>query len=436
MAAIANLRAENLTVEPGKEATCEISVQNTGTIVEQFQLTPLGDAADWMTVEPETLSLFPGAEATAVIKFAPPRSSEVVAGSVPFAVKVTASTDPDDATVEESTIEVAPFFILVADLLPNASNGRRAAKHRVGVENRGNAPLLAAFEAVDPTDELSLGARPANLSLGPGQASVVQVRVRPIHLIILGQKKTHPFQVVAAAPGVETQTLNGTMTQKPLLPKWALAVAALAAIVLVWLALVKPQIKSAAKTEALNASASGTQSAAAAKTAADAAAAKAAAAQAAAQAAASSAGATTTTGPTTTTSTSTTLPPAAPPPAAPQFVTNPTDGRVDVVAAPGAVNQGTYGMQKGNTLSITDLVLENVRGSSGEVHIQRLTPKLAPQDLLVLRLDSFRDQSYHFTTPMIFSDPSTLQVQVFCDSNQIDCNVGAYFTGSLKQPAS
>src|SRR6266851_6325782 len=226
MAAIANLRAENLAAEPGKEATCEITVQNTGTIVEQFSLTPLGDAVDWISVEPDTLSLFPGAEASAVVTLKPPRTSDVVAGNVPFAIKVTPSTDPEDATVEESSIEVAPFFVLVTDLLPSSSTGRRKTKHRVSVENRGNAPLVAAFEAVDPNDELAVGARPTGLTLAPGTASFVQVRVRPLHLIVLGSKKPHPFQVVAAAPGVDTQTLNGTMVQKPILPKWALVVAA------------------------------------------------------------------------------------------------------------------------------------------------------------------------------------------------------------------
>ena len=62
MGATASLATKSVRVEPGAGASLEIRVRNTGQVVDQFSLDILGDAAPWTTVEPPSLSLFPGAE--------------------------------------------------------------------------------------------------------------------------------------------------------------------------------------------------------------------------------------------------------------------------------------------------------------------------------------------------------------------------------------
>ena len=57
--------------------------------VDQFAFEVLGDAAAWSTVEPSSVSLFPDAEETVQVRFRPPRTADLTAGPVPFAVKVT-----------------------------------------------------------------------------------------------------------------------------------------------------------------------------------------------------------------------------------------------------------------------------------------------------------------------------------------------------------
>ena len=117
MGASATLRTTAVTVEPGGSAFCELALRNTGSVVDEFTFEILGDAADWATVTPATISLFPGTEGSVQITFQPPRSSDIQAEAIPFAVKVTSREDPEGGTVQEGTVQVGAFAEVAAELL-------------------------------------------------------------------------------------------------------------------------------------------------------------------------------------------------------------------------------------------------------------------------------------------------------------------------------
>jgi len=73
MGVITSLTTADLTVEAGARAVATIRVRNTGSIVDRFDIDVVGVTASWATVDPASLSLFPGAEGTATITFAPAR---------------------------------------------------------------------------------------------------------------------------------------------------------------------------------------------------------------------------------------------------------------------------------------------------------------------------------------------------------------------------
>ncbi len=113
MGAIVRLSSDALEVVPGTDVSLQVTVRNTGTVVDQFAIDVLGDAAQWATVEPATLSLFPAAEGAVTIRFAAPRSSSVAAGDIPFAVRASSHEDPQGSAVEEGTLTVHAFSDLV-----------------------------------------------------------------------------------------------------------------------------------------------------------------------------------------------------------------------------------------------------------------------------------------------------------------------------------
>ena len=88
MGCSASLNPSKVAVAPGGQAEAELRVRNTGGVVDEFTVEVLGEAAPWATAAPESVSLFPGGEATVHLLFRPQVVAGGPAGSVPFGVRV------------------------------------------------------------------------------------------------------------------------------------------------------------------------------------------------------------------------------------------------------------------------------------------------------------------------------------------------------------
>jgi hypothetical protein len=451
---VVNLQAENLMVEPGHATTCEMSLANTGTIVEQFTIMVLGEVAPWTQSDPPVVSLFPGGQQTVTLRFSPPRLPTTPSGPVPFAVKVIPSNEPDESVTEEGTITVGSFNDVGAELVPRVATGRVLGRQRLAVDSRGNVPLPVTISALDAADALKFQIRPAVLTTAPGEARFVRVGIRPRQRFWKGPPQQKPYKVQITPENENPLLLDGALTQKAVLPKWVYGlVALLAAAVLVWFLLLKPAVHSdavnanksalaaqAAQTKSLAGQLSATQSSVAANSAA-----AAANAAAVAKLAGKKTPQTTTTSSTTTTTTTTvpkkvvakavttTTATTQPPP-----VTGPNDGRIEVVAGPGSTASNSVTMLPHSTLQITDIVIQNVSGQAGRARVQRLAagPGQAPEDLLVENLGTLNDQEYRFDTPIVFTSGQQLILSVDCQADQPACDVGIYYTGPLTEPAA
>jgi hypothetical protein len=51
----------SIEVQPGQQASRDVQVRNTGSVVDRVLLDVLGEAREWMTVEPAEISLMPAA---------------------------------------------------------------------------------------------------------------------------------------------------------------------------------------------------------------------------------------------------------------------------------------------------------------------------------------------------------------------------------------
>ncbi len=454
MTVVVNLQAENLSVEPGQITTCSLTLANTGTIVEQFTIMLLGDVAPWTEADPPVVSLFPGGQQAVTLRFAPPRLPTTESGPTPFGVKVIPSNEPEDSVTEEGTITVGSFNDVGAELVPRVTTGRVVGRQKLAVDSRGNIPLPVTISALDAADALKFQIRPGVLTTAPGEARFVRVGIRPRQRFWKGPPQQKPYKVQITPENEKPLVLDGALTQKAVVPKWVYgAVALAAALVLLWFLILKPAVHStavnanktalsvqAAKTQNLQRQLSVTQSSVAANSAAVAANRAAVAKLAGKKVAA----ATTTTSTSTTTTTTTTIPKpvvkattttaaTVPPP-----VTAPNDGRLEVVAAPGATASTSFTLGLHSTLQITDIVLQNVSGQAGRARVQRLAAGAgrAPEDLLVENLASLNDQEYRFDTPVVLTSGQQLILAVDCQANQPACDVGIYYTGPLTEPAA
>jgi len=406
MAATAALASKAVTVTPGGEAVTEVRVRNSGTVVDQFTLEVLGDASAWAIVEPAVVPLFPGAETVARIKFKPPKSSSVLARAVPFAIRVKSREDARASLVEEGVVEVGPFNDTFAELIPRTARGSSRARAQLAVDNRGNVRVNARLTAADPDRKLNFTITPPAITAEAGTASFATIRLSPRQRFLTGPPKISPYKVLVHQDGLPTITVDGSMQQEGLIPRWMvpalIGVAALLLLaVILWFALLKPSISSAAK-DAVAPQASAMQSIAS------------------------------------------RLPVANPAPqsgaGADATGANPVQGKV--WSSRLAVNpdvkplESSITVPDGGGLAVTDLVFENPSGNSGTLYLVRREANKPDQVLMTLRLENFRDLDFHFVTPLVFKEKQTMTLSCGPDPAGSRCDAAAYYSGYFKNPPS
>ena len=425
MGASATLSPPALTVEPGARAICTVRVRNTGNVVDEVHLEVLGDAGSWATVEPSTLSLFPGTDGTATVTFAPPRSAGVQAGAVAFAVRVTPREDPHGMTVEEGTVEVLPFTELGAEMVPRTARGSRRGRFELSIDNHGNQPDILTLQGLDQDLRLRYSFDPPTITAAPGTATLVKVTVTPKKRIRTGAAESHQFTVVGQTRSGSPPTVDAIYLQQPTVPPWVpkalLAVAALAILlVALWFAVLKPTVRSAAKDAVkgqldqqqaeLNnvAKKLGVSTGGGGAGSGGGATGSGAGAGAGGGAGGGSGAA-----------------------GALSILGNPADGRISVSAtahnAPPVTNQFT--VPSGKTLSITDVVLENAQGDAGTLVLRRNDAVL-----LSVQLANFRDLDYHFVAPLVFTAGQDVTIALSCDTPGAPasaCNDAIFYAGYI-----
>jgi pyruvate/2-oxoglutarate dehydrogenase complex dihydrolipoamide acyltransferase (E2) component len=434
--------------EPGAETAFDIRVENTGMVVDAILLDVLGDAREWARAEPAQLNLLPGTGEQARIVFCPPRSASLPAGEVPFAIRAMSSEDTAGSAIEEGVVRVRAFTDLVAELVPKNASGRRMARQRLIVENRGNEPDEVTISAEDPDAALSFRIKPRAATVLPGTAMFVRFLPVPRKRFLKGTSKTLAFQAYVLPTKSEPVTANGAMLQRQMMPEWLLPVLAVAAVVAtaavaLWFTLLKPTIKSAAtqavaqQTQQLAASAQKADNAAdqasqAAKDAVSVAGAALGGSQKHAAAAATKkpaagkkskatssakASANKTAGAT-----------ASPSATASAGGASPVSGFLQANASPGsAYATYAYPIAKGGTLNVSDIVLENPMGDSGVLQI-----RAGSQTLFEFGLADFRDLDYHFVQALQFTSAAPLTLAVQCaDTGGKHCTAALSFSGTL-----
>lgn len=225
----------SVSVVPGETGTTSVRIRNTGTVVDQFTLTVLGQPAAWTTVVPAALSLFPNADGVIELHFAPPRAPGVGAGPTPFGVRVVGSEDPESAVVEEGEVDLLPFVDVTAKVTPRTSETKRKARHDIVLDNKGNAPITVALSATDPDEQLAFDLKEPSVTVEAGQSRHVPLKVAARKGFARGADKHRPFQVTARPEGAAYPlVVDANLIQKAGMPRFVMPlVAGLVALALI-----------------------------------------------------------------------------------------------------------------------------------------------------------------------------------------------------------
>ncbi|MFH9429584.1 hydrolytic protein [Streptomyces sp. NPDC017615] len=401
-----------VSVTPGGLATTTLTVRNDSDIVEAYGLEVVGECAAWATVEPARVSLYPGTSETVTIRLEPPRSPEVRAGELPLAVRVLPTEHPEAVRVPESTVRVEEFRQLRAEIAPRRRRGWLRGRYRLALRNEGNGPVTLGFTPAQPGEELRFTVKPAEQKLEPGESAEVGLRARIGKPVWFGAPVIWPFTVTVAETAepdaalpepadVIRTPLDAEFVQIPVFPKWLLAVlAALVALLLAWFTLVRPAVRSAAKEAADEVvqqrptpggdeqSGQGTGTGGA------------------RPGSGSGGGAGTQPGTGGGDGTGTETGPGGGGGVAGGQQGSAT---IDVQTAGGADKTGTYKVPEGKVFGITDIVVANFQGDEGV-----LTINFGERKITTIALETFRNQDYHWVTPIRIAANDTVTAQVTC----------------------
>ncbi|QUQ63768.1 COG1470 family protein [Kutzneria sp. CA-103260] len=381
----------SVVVAPGDTETTSLTVRNDSEIVEAYTFEVVGPCAPWTAVEPERLSLYPGTSGTVAVRLSPPRSPEVRAGELPLAVRVLPAERPELATVPETTVTIAPYGQLDAVLEPQRRRTWwRGGRFSVRLANRGNTPISVALDANDAGEELRYRGIASSTALEPGEEAEAPLRVRRTKPMWFGKSVTTPFHVVATPtsdPQLDqsAKELDGELVQMAVLPRWLLALLALLlALLLFWLTLVRPAVDSAAKQAADDAVQQKVQSGQLAP------------------------------GPS-----ATNAPKGQPGGGQPAGSPEPGvssggagvqhSATIQVTTAGGGHTTQAYTVPDKKLFRVTDLVLANFQGDVGV-----LTVSFGPQVITTIALETFRNQDYHWVTPIQVPAGATVSADVTC----------------------
>ena len=428
MPSTAVLRESDLRVTPGQEVTSEIGVLNTSDIVEQFDLDVVGLPDGWATLEPASVSLFPGASETVVLTLHPPSEPSTRPGLHPFAVRVLPTNAPGSACVEEGRLTVEESVELKTELLPEVAFGRIRGKQVLAIDNYGNIPADVTVAGTDAAGAVRIEATPAAAVIPSGRTRIVHLRIKPVQRIFRGPMRHRQYTVVVTPAGGEPVETDGVLTQRPLLPKGAALLGIIGAVAAVWLLLLKPAIKNtavqgansaltqqSAQTQALSAQVANVNK------------------QVTALSTTTTLPPTTTTS--TTTSTTTTLPPTTTTTVAPPTTqTKPFQGQLETVTQPGATASHSYTVPSGDSVSISSMLVQNVAGTRGVARLEQLTPGQPAQTVLALNLSNLNAQSFPLSPPLALASGDVLSLVVSCNGSQPACDVSVSYGGQITEP--
>ncbi|PZS34100.1 MAG: hypothetical protein DLM59_05285 [Pseudonocardiales bacterium] len=248
MGVTARLSEAALRADPGAEATCQVTVRNTGTVVDEFAVTVLGESAAWATAEPPSLSLFPDAEGEVTIRLRPPRDASTPQGRIPFGVRVLSKEDAQGSVVEEGYLDVGTYAEVTAEIVPRTSRGRQNGRHEVAIDNRGNAAVEVLLSGADPDEALAFHFTAPSVTAAPGTASFSRFRVSTRSLLWRGTPATIPFFVTVAPRGQQPIRLDASLQQQPMIPAWlprtiAVCLALVLATAVAWKVVLQPSVR-------------------------------------------------------------------------------------------------------------------------------------------------------------------------------------------------
>lgn len=199
---------EEAQTTPGGAQAFALTVRNASSIVDRYHFSVEGVPAEWTQIEPAVVSLFPGAEARAVLSVRPPAGVETVAGTYPLTCRASSEDDPAVSTSVGLTLTIGTVGALALEVYPPEAQGRDAT-YRLRLRNGANQAAAVDLSARDNEEGLLFDIAPLGTIQVPAGGEVeATARVVPKVKETIGQP--HPYEIEFTATARDEEGVTGS----------------------------------------------------------------------------------------------------------------------------------------------------------------------------------------------------------------------------------
>ncbi len=201
----------------GEQARVAVSITNTSSMIDAYDVEAFGLDPAWVTVSPTRLSLFPAEVGIVEITIVLP--PDVPAGARSIAVHVRSENDRNEFSLAQVSLDVGMRARTSLRVDPVMITGGNRAAFSLIVANEGNATVQERPMGEDPEAILEISFEPASVVLPPARREIVRADVhggRPW----FGQPKP---RIIEFSLGPGSTPAMATFLQKPRIGRWLLS---------------------------------------------------------------------------------------------------------------------------------------------------------------------------------------------------------------------
>lgn len=205
-------------VPVGEEVVLELTVGNLSAVIDGYSVRIFGLDAEWLTLEPARLSLFPGDSAIVALRIRLPHGFP--AGYRQVSVHVQSENDSAAFELATVTLNVSSMPQLRLTVDPASVTGGSKAQYGLVVVNKGNSIVDVVPDAVDPEDTAEITFEPSFTHLLPGEQVVMRASVNAPRPWV-GQPIVRVLTFAVRGP--EPVESMATFVQRPRISRWVLS---------------------------------------------------------------------------------------------------------------------------------------------------------------------------------------------------------------------
>ncbi len=241
-----DVEPRQLSGVPGQPALITVTITNTRAVISGHRVRVLGVDPEWVTLDHDSLSLFPETAGVAMVRVTLPPG--IPSGVRSFSVEVSELTPPQETSVTRVELTVPAELGLTMSVDPASVTGGSMATVALLVENTGNTPLDAGLRGLDDEGEMEFAFTPPEPHLDPGEELLGSVELRA-RRPWFGSPKVRSF-TINAGPTDAPVVAFGAWVQRARLSRGALALLGLVAALTVFAVVIAATLSQVVSTSA------------------------------------------------------------------------------------------------------------------------------------------------------------------------------------------